>query len=147
MQDGLIRLVIPAKVVGTIDIIPKINRLTPIDDNQSRRLMGGLTALILQGGGVGRGLIDRDGPGWSIRWGFQLIGQDLHVIFCRLAIWFCGRVRRRWREDVESGQHTENDQKGDRTGKLASKMHVHDVVSRFLFTLVMINQARLYRWR
>jgi hypothetical protein len=128
VHNGRIGIVIPAKIIGSIDIIPKVNRLTPIEDNQSRRLMGGLTALILQGGSVGRGLVDRNGPGGSIRWRYQLAGQELYVSFCRHAIGLCGRrARRRWREDVESGQQTENDQKGDRTGKLASKMYVHDV--------------------
>src|SRR5579863_3732732 len=139
MHDGRIRIVIPTKIVGPIGIISKVNRLTPIEDNQAGRLMGSLTALILQDGSVGRGLVDRNGPGGSIRWRFQLLGQELYVIFCRLAVGLCGRrVRCRWYEDVESGQQTENDQKGDGTSKLASKMYVHDVVSRSLLTLALI---------
>src|ERR1700680_1174313 len=78
--------------------------------------------------------------GGNIRWKFQLSGQDLYGIFCRRAVWFCVRVRYHRCKNTETGQHTERDQDGYWTGKPASNRH--DIVSRFLLTLVLIIHAR-----
>ena len=77
MEDGRVCIDMTPKVIGAVDVIAKIKWLAPGKDNQSRRSMGGTTALIVHRDGVGGGLEDRDGIGRNTRLRCQLFGQDL----------------------------------------------------------------------